>query len=151
MMRFPRLIHHLARLTRTLSTRVVGGWRYLLLCLRPSPTRAAASLLLRTQLALYRECGITPRRLTHATRLTLVWLAHGCDWRQAVTVVQPATFIHWRGADRQRTTPQAWPVCVTADRAAVSAHAPGPWMASTRPLSALADRCAPPCPGDGRR
>jgi hypothetical protein len=151
MLRFQRLIHHLTLLTRPLSTLVVDGLRYLLLCLRPSPTLAAENLLLRTQLALYRERGITPRRLTHATRLTLVWLAHGCDWRQAVTVVQPATFIHWRGADRQRTTPQAWPVCVTADRAAVSAQAPGPWMASTRPISALADLCAQPCPGDCRR
>jgi hypothetical protein len=93
MMRFPRLIPHLTRLTRTLSTRVVDGLRYLLLCLRPSPTLAAENLFLRKQLALYRERGIKPRRITPATRLTLVWLAHWFDWRQALTVVQPATFI----------------------------------------------------------
>jgi putative transposase len=95
MMRFQRLIHHLTLLTRTLSTLVVDGLRYLLLCLRPSPTLAAENLFLRKQLALYRERGIKPRRITHATRLTLVWLAHWFDWRQALAVVQPATFLRW--------------------------------------------------------
>jgi putative transposase len=36
-----------------------------------------------------------PTRATNATRLTLVWLARWCDWRQALSVVQPETLIRW--------------------------------------------------------
>ena len=32
---------------------------------------------------------------TNATRLVLVWLARWFDWRQALAVVQPATFLRW--------------------------------------------------------
>jgi hypothetical protein len=69
--------------------------RFLLLCLRPSHTLAAENLFLRKQLALYQERGVKPTRATNATRLTLVWLARWCDWRQALAVVQPATLIRW--------------------------------------------------------
>jgi hypothetical protein len=40
---------------------------------RPS---AIENLYLRKQPALYRERGIKPRRITHATRLVLVWPAY---------------------------------------------------------------------------
>jgi len=68
---------------------------YLLLCLRPAPVLAAENLFLRKQLALYQERNVKPRRATNATRITLVWLARWFDWRQALAVVQPATFIRW--------------------------------------------------------
>jgi hypothetical protein len=38
-------------------------------CLRPRAARAAEHLFLRTQLALYQEQKVNPRRATHATRL----------------------------------------------------------------------------------
>jgi putative transposase len=95
MTRFQRLIHHLTRPTRTLSTLVVDGLQYFLLCLRPSPALAAENLFLRKQLALYRERDIKPRRATPATRIALIWLARWFDWRQALVVVRPATLIRW--------------------------------------------------------
>src|SRR5207244_11568392 len=58
-------------------------------------TLAAENLFLRKQLALYQERHVTPRRTTNATRLALVWLGRWFDWRQALTIVQPTTFIRW--------------------------------------------------------
>jgi putative transposase len=43
----------------------------------------------------YQERHIKPQRATDATRLALVWLARWFDWRQALAVVQPATFTRW--------------------------------------------------------
>jgi hypothetical protein len=43
--------------------------RVLVRCLRPRAARAAEHLFLRTQLALYQEQKVNPRRATHATRL----------------------------------------------------------------------------------
>jgi putative transposase len=47
------------------------------------------------QLALYQERHIKPRRATDAARLALMWLGCWFDWRRALTVVQPVTFLHW--------------------------------------------------------
>jgi hypothetical protein len=69
--------------------------RFLRLCLRSPAALAAENLFLRKQLALYQERHITPRRATNATRLALVWLGRWFDWRQALAVVQPATFTRW--------------------------------------------------------
>src|ERR687884_401203 len=69
--------------------------RLLRLCLRPSTALAAENLFLRTQLALYQERQVKPRRATDATRPALVWLGRWFDWRQALAVVQPQTFIRW--------------------------------------------------------
>jgi putative transposase len=99
MMRFQRLSQHLTVLTRTLSTLVSDGLQYFLLCLRPSPALAAENLFLRKQLALYQERDIKPRRATSSTRMALIWLARCFDWRQALVIVQPQTFIRWH---RQR-------------------------------------------------
>ena len=35
------------------------------------------------------------RRTSHLKRLTLVWLSHWFDWKSALTVVTPRTFIGW--------------------------------------------------------
>jgi hypothetical protein len=51
--------------------------------------------LLRKQLALYQERKVKPRRATTATRIAIVWLSRWFDWRQALAVVQPKTFIRW--------------------------------------------------------
>jgi Homeodomain-like domain len=37
-----------------------------------------------------------PRRVTHATRVALVWLSYGFNWQPALTVVPPETFKRWR-------------------------------------------------------
>jgi hypothetical protein len=69
---------------------------YLELCLHPSPVLAAENLFLRKQLALYQERQVTPRRATNATRIAFVWLGRWFDWRPALAVVQPQTFIRWQ-------------------------------------------------------
>jgi putative transposase len=83
------------RLTGLLLTLMRDAGRFLLLCLRPSPALAAEILFLRKQLALYQEHNVMPRRATHATRLVLVWLGHCFDWRQALRIVKPETFMRW--------------------------------------------------------
>jgi hypothetical protein len=89
----PRLLRHLVQLVGTVLTLLGDSVRFLGRCVRSHTALAAEALFLRTQLAMYQERNIKPRRATHATRLILVWLGHWFDWRPAVAVVQPATFI----------------------------------------------------------
>lgn len=79
----------------TLWLLLADALRFLQLCLRPPAALAAENLFLRKQLALYQERQVKPRRATNATRLVLVWLGQWFDWRQALTIVQPDTFIRW--------------------------------------------------------
>jgi transposase InsO family protein len=95
MTRCTHLLRILLQLTSTLLTLLYDGMRFLRLCLRPSPTLAAENLFLRKQLAMYQERQVKPKRTTSATRLVLVWLSRWFDWRQALAVVQPATFLRW--------------------------------------------------------
>jgi transposase InsO family protein len=69
--------------------------RYFGLCLRPNPVLAAENLFLRKQLALYEERQVQPRRATHATRILMVWLSYCFDWRSALRIVKPETFMGW--------------------------------------------------------
>ena len=94
MLSVPRLLHHFVQLVWTLLALLGNTTRFWLLCLRPSAALAAENLFLRKQLALYQERHIKPQRAT-TTRLSLVWLARWFDWRKALAVVQPATFIRW--------------------------------------------------------
>jgi hypothetical protein len=71
------------------------GVRFLQLCLRPPASLAAENLFLRQQLVLYQERHVKRRRATNATRLTLIWLGRWFDWHQALTIVQPETFLRW--------------------------------------------------------
>ena len=95
MTRSPRLFRSLVQLSCLLLTLLVDAIRFLQLCLRSPAALAAENLLLRKQLALYQERRVRPRRATHAIRLALVWLSHWFNWRDALAVVQPATFIRW--------------------------------------------------------
>src|SRR5215470_10058194 len=95
MLSLPRLLHHFVQLVWTLLALLGNIACFGLLCLRPSVALAAENLFLRKQLALYQERHIKPRRATDVTRLALVWLGRWFDWRQALAVVQPATFTHW--------------------------------------------------------
>jgi transposase InsO family protein len=83
------------QLTCTLLTLLVDAARFLRLGLRSPAALAAENLFLRKQLALYQERQVTPRRATDAIRLALLWLGRWFDWRQALAVVQPATFLRW--------------------------------------------------------
>ena len=89
------LFHYVCQLAATLVSLIVDAGCYLGLCLRPSPALAAENLFLRKQLALYQERQVKPRRATTATRITLVWLGQCFDWRGALGIVKPKTFIGW--------------------------------------------------------
>jgi hypothetical protein len=55
MIRSPRLLRNRIPLARMLLMFLMDAWRFLLLCLRPSPALMAEHLFLREQLALYQE------------------------------------------------------------------------------------------------
>ena len=63
--------------------------------LRSSSAIRAENLVLRKQLASYIERGIKPRRVDHATRVSLALFTRMCDWRTAVVNVRPSTMIRW--------------------------------------------------------
>jgi len=86
---------HVCQLAVMLLSLIVDASCYLGLCLRPSPTLVAENLFLRKQLALYQERQVKPRRATNATRMALVWLGQWFDWRRALGIVKPETFIGW--------------------------------------------------------
>jgi hypothetical protein len=95
MIRCPSLLRNLIPLARLRLMFLMDAWRFLLLCLRPSPALETENLFLRKQLALYQEREVKPRQATHPTRIALTWLARRFDWRQALVIVQPATLIRW--------------------------------------------------------
>ena len=68
------------------------------LAARPTRSLAAENLVLRRQLALFRERGVKPRRIDVATRLSIAWLTRLCDWRSRLIVVRPETVIRWHRA-----------------------------------------------------
>jgi putative transposase len=57
--------------------------------------RQAEVLFLRKQLAYYRDHQIRPRRLTDAARLSLLLWSRLFDWKKALVVVTPCTFVRW--------------------------------------------------------
>ena len=65
----------------------------MILTLRAKSSLAAENLFLRKQLSFYQERKIKPRRTSHPTRLTLVWLSLWFNLRSALIVVTPKTFI----------------------------------------------------------
>src|SRR5215471_9687306 len=95
MLRVPRLLHYLVPLTCMVLRLLGDAAHFLRLCLHSPTALAAANLFLRKQLALYQERQVTPRRATNMTRVALLWLGCCFDWRQALAVVQPATFLRW--------------------------------------------------------
>src|SRR5712691_1330637 len=82
--RFETILRIACDLLRLLSTAV-----------RSNAQLAAENLFLRTQLALYVERQVKPRRADDATRMALVALSWLIDWRRFLTVVKPATLIRW--------------------------------------------------------
>jgi putative transposase len=66
---------------------------FLCLGLRSRTSLAAENLFLRKQLAFYQERKVKPHRADNPTRLMLVLLSRWFNWRDALTVVRPTTFI----------------------------------------------------------
>ena len=90
-----RPLHPLTGLACRLLMLRVDEVRFLLLCLRQSPTLAAETLFLHKQLALYQERHGTPRPAINNTRMALIWPTRWFDWRRTVAIVQPVTLIRW--------------------------------------------------------
>ena len=91
----PLFLCYVVQSASTLLTVLGDAARFLRLSLRSPAALAAENLFLRKQLALYQERHVKPRRTTTPTRLILVWLARWFDWRTALAVVQPDTFLRW--------------------------------------------------------
>jgi hypothetical protein len=68
------------------------------LALRQRRATAAEILVLRRQIALYKERGIKPRRIDPVTRISLALLSRFFNWRDAVVVVRPEAMIRWHRA-----------------------------------------------------
>lgn len=68
------------------------------LAFRQRRAAAAEILVLRRQLALYKERGIKPRRVDPVTRISLALLSRFCNWRDTLVVVRPVTMIRWHRA-----------------------------------------------------
>ena len=69
--------------------RLVGSF------LRSASDIRAENLVLRKQLASYIERGIKPRRMDHASRVSLALFTRMFDWRDAVVTVRPSTIVRW--------------------------------------------------------
>ena len=84
-----------ARIVLLLLADLVGLVR---LAISPRRSIEAENLVLRRQLALYKECGVKPRRIDAATRVSLAWISRWCDWRSCLIIVRPETVIRWHRA-----------------------------------------------------
>jgi putative transposase len=82
-------------MVRTVFDLAAAVLRFVVRGLRSHARMAAENLFLRKQSALYLEREMKPRRVTNATRLTLVVLARFIEWRQVLTIVQPDMLVRW--------------------------------------------------------
>src|SRR6202011_6055127 len=78
------------------------------LAFRQRRATAAEILVLRRQIALYKERGIKPRRIDTATRVSLALLSRLFNWRDALVVVRPETMIRWHRAGWKQCAESAW-------------------------------------------
>ena len=90
-----RIFRQLLKLSVTLEILVSDCVNFCAVGLRSRTALAAENLFLRKQLAFYQESEVTPRRADNPTRLTLVLLSRWFDWRDALIVVKPRTFVAW--------------------------------------------------------
>src|SRR5437870_1739317 len=89
----PGMLVGLVHLMRTACGVFLDFLVFLRLNLRSRRTLAAENLFLRKQLALYLERKKKPRRATDSIRFTLAQLSRFFEWKDALTVVKPATLI----------------------------------------------------------
>jgi hypothetical protein len=90
--------------------------RFLELCLLSRAALAAENLFLRKQLALFEERKAHPHRATDAVRFVMSALGKLFDWRSALRVVKPDTFIRWHRKGfrlfwRWKSRPRGPPAC----------------------------------------
>jgi len=71
------------------------GLQFLNVVVRSRTAVAAEVVFLRKQLAYYQDHQIRPRRLTDAARLSLVLWSQLFEWKEALAIVTPATFVRW--------------------------------------------------------
>src|SRR5437764_11676256 len=81
------------QLARTIVGVAFDILRLVVSFLRSSSATRAENLVLRKQLASYIERRIKPRRLDHATRVSLALFTRLFDWRDTVVNVRPATIV----------------------------------------------------------
>jgi hypothetical protein len=75
---------------------VADLFRFLVLSLRSESSLAAENLFQRKQLGFYQERSMRPRRTSPPAQVTLILLSRWFNWRSALTVVTPKTFIGWQ-------------------------------------------------------
>ncbi len=85
-------------LVRLLLTLLADVVQFTALVFKPHQAIVAENLILRRQIALFRERGIQAGRIDAATRLSLAIWSKLCDWRSCLTVVRPQTVIRWHRA-----------------------------------------------------
>src|SRR5208283_4770061 len=71
------------------------GLQFLSVAARSRTAQAAEVLFLRKQLTYYRDHQVRHRRLSDAARLSLVLCSRLFDWKKALMVVTPGTFVRW--------------------------------------------------------
>jgi hypothetical protein len=71
------------------------GWQLLNVAVGSRTALTAEILFLRKQLAYYQEHQVRPRRLADAARLSLVLWSRLFNWKEALAIVTPATFVRW--------------------------------------------------------
>jgi putative transposase len=84
-----------ARIVLGLLAELIG---VMALTVRARRSVAAENLILRRQLALFREREVKPGGIDALVRLRLAWLSRLCDWRSCLIVVRPQTVIRWHRA-----------------------------------------------------
>ena len=71
------------------------GLQFMYIVARPRTAIAAEVLFVRKQLAYYQDHQIRPRPLTDAARLSRGLWSRLFDWKEALAIVTPATFVRW--------------------------------------------------------
>ena len=71
------------------------GLQFINVIVRSRTAVAAEVLFLRKQLAYYQDHKIRPRRLSDAARLLLALWSRLFNWKEALAIVTPATFVRW--------------------------------------------------------
>src|SRR5438445_11565663 len=90
-----KVFTRLSRMVRNLRTIVSDGLSFFASAWRRRTALAAENLLLRKQLALFREREKKAMPTTPADRFVFSKLARWFDWRGALMIVKPAALIGW--------------------------------------------------------
>ena len=86
---------HARALLTVLWELLPDGLQFMTAVARSRTATAAEVLFLRKQLAYYRNHNARPRRLTDAAWLSLILWSRFFDWKEALAIVTPGTFVRW--------------------------------------------------------